>query len=54
MSGRPTPRDRNTITDTTDLADALIEAFVNGDPATSQHIVDTLGERATRTGQAPR
>lgn len=33
------------ITTRQELADALVQAFVDGDPATSQHIVDTLGER---------
>lgn len=43
------PRDKRVIADPGDLVDALVEAFLDGDPETRQHIVDTLGERA----QAP-
>lgn len=39
-----TPRDRRVITDPKDLADAVVAAFLAGDAATRQHIVDTLGE----------
>jgi hypothetical protein len=41
-SARP-PRDRRVITDRADLADAVVDAFLHGDAATRQHIVDTLG-----------
>lgn len=40
------PRDKDVISDPSDLADALIRAFVEGNAETRQHIVDTLGERS--------
>lgn len=33
------------ITNRQEAVDALVAAFVDGDAATSQHIVDTLGKR---------
>ncbi len=41
------PADPNepVLTNQQEVADALVKAFVDGDPATSQHIVDVLGER---------
>jgi len=39
------------ITTPQELADAAVNAFVDGDPATSQHIVDVLTERARREQQ---
>lgn len=48
------PRDTEVIADRQDLVDALVRAIVEGDAATSQHIVDTLGDRAQeRHGQHP-
>lgn len=32
------------ITTRQEAVDAIVEAFIDGDPVTSQHIVDTLGE----------
>jgi hypothetical protein len=40
------PRDKRVITDPADLADALVEAFLDGTAEERQHIVDTLGQRA--------
>jgi hypothetical protein len=40
------PHDPAVIVDSADLVEALVWAFVNGDAATRQHIVDTLGDRS--------
>ncbi|MBB5804516.1 hypothetical protein F4560_004284 [Saccharothrix ecbatanensis] len=40
------PHDLEVIVDSSDLAEALVKAFVNADAATRQHIVDTLGDRS--------
>jgi hypothetical protein len=40
------PRGERVITDPGELRQAVIDAFVDGDPATCQHIVDTLGAQA--------
>lgn len=37
------------ITSAADLADAVVKAFVDGDAATRQHIVDTLGDRKKKS-----
>lgn len=41
----PVPRSERVITNRAELAAAAVEAFLNGDAETRQHIVDTLGER---------
>lgn len=38
------------ITSQQDVVDALVAAIVDGDAATSQHIVDTLGAHARPSG----
>lgn len=38
------------ITNQDEALDAIVRAFVDGDPATSQHIVDVLGDRAQPSG----
>lgn len=40
-----TPRRERVITDPDELRQAVIDAFLDGDPETCQHIVDTLGDR---------
>jgi hypothetical protein len=37
------------ITSPQEALDALVQAFVDGDPTTSQHIVDVLGDRVRPT-----
>lgn len=39
-----TPRGERVITDPDELRQALIDQFLDGDPETCQHIVDTLGD----------
>ena len=42
----PPLRDPRAVVDAQDLVEAVVAAFINGDAATRQHIVDTLGDRA--------
>jgi hypothetical protein len=48
MDDSQVPRDPNIIADQQDLVEALVREIVDGDVTTSQHIVDTLGDRAQR------
>lgn len=48
MSQPQSPRDPKVITDKKDLAEALIDAFVNGNAKTSQGIVDGLGDHVNK------
>lgn len=41
-----TSPEQKVITTKEQLAAAAVAAFVDGDPTTAQHIVDTLGDRA--------
>jgi hypothetical protein len=45
MTEQPAVPDETVITNQREVVDAIVQAFVDGDPKTSQHIVDTLGER---------
>jgi hypothetical protein len=45
MTEQPAVPDETVITNQREVVDAIVQAFVDGDPQTSQHIVDTLGER---------
>lgn len=45
MTEQPADPNAPVITNQQDALDAIVKAFVDGDPATSQHIVDVLGDR---------
>lgn len=45
-----TPRGERVITSADELRQAAIDAFLDGNPETCQHIVDTLGDRTAGRG----
>jgi hypothetical protein len=45
---QPADPNQPVITNQKEAAEAIVRAFVDGDPATSQHIVDVLGDRKSK------